>query len=59
MKALLNTRPAHLVMTALSLLLATQAALASPLLASDLASFTVLGASTVTNVQNSVVVGNT
>jgi len=58
MKTLLKTRPAHLVMTALSLCLATQAALASPLLGSDLASFTVLGASTVTNVQNNVVVGN-
>lgn len=58
MKTLLSNRPAYLLMTALSLGMTSQAALASPLLGSDLASFTVLGATTVTNVPTSVVVGD-
>ncbi len=54
-------KPTHLTLLPLavigSLHLATPA-LATPLLGDDLASFTVLGASTVTNVPTSVIVGN-
>ncbi len=53
--------PKHLSILSLAVigaLYGTTTALATPLLGSDLASFTVLGASTVTNVPTSTIVGN-
>ena len=54
-----NTKPMLLACTALSLALcAVHPASALPLLGTDLAAFTVLGASTVTNVEPSSIAGN-
>jgi len=46
------------VVTALAALICAPLASAAPILGPDLASFTVLGATTVTNVPTSVIVGN-
>ena len=53
-----STHLRTLALAVLGVLYCASPALATPLLSSDLASFTVLGASTVTNVPTSVIVGN-